>query len=308
MMKKILFLIFGVLTLYSCQDKINLDQLEGSNVLVAYSFPSGDTTRVYVSSSLPVKGNALALDSVNVECLVNGNRQKVLFHNKTGIGNRVQFEYYFVRHLIKGDRVDVFVDANRFPSIHATSTVPEFPIIKDIKIGDHLTNGNNCDRIALTIGNDANTDNFYAIRVIGMEGSYDGELDSIIMRNEVENIETSSEPVLNNYSLGQLSFDETNHFVDKFYIFDSSSFSDCSSYCLNLDVKPDGYVKAYRVELFKLTPEMYNFFKSVNDGLNNKVADYGLSFVTPSYTNVYNGLGVVGCYQMIRSNWIQKNN
>jgi hypothetical protein len=187
----------------------------------------------------------------------------------------------------------------------STTTIPAVPEITKTEMGSVFNDGVWYDQIRLSLKNSTSPAK-YAVRVIGLAGDYDGDLDSIITHKEVEEVCTYDEPVLNKYSLGEKIFDESNDFYQNFYVFDNSSFLHDSTYTLHLDIRSEGDVRGYYVELYRLTPELYNFFKSVNDSKNNSTANYGISFVRPSYTNIYNGIGVIGGYAMTKSNWITK--
>jgi len=55
---------------------------------------------------------------------------------------------------------------------------------------------------------------------------------------------------------------------------------------------------SYIVDLYKVTPEYYRFLKSINDAQSNSWADVGLMQVTPTYSNVKGGFGVVAGYNI----------
>lgn len=57
----------------------------------------------------------------------------------------------------------------------------------------------------------------------------------------------------------------------------------------------------YIVELYKMTPEYYRFLKSINDAQSNDWADAGLMQVTPTYSNVKGGFGIVAGYNVSTS-------
>lgn len=52
----------------------------------------------------------------------------------------------------------------------------------------------------------------------------------------------------------------------------------------------------YIVELYSMTPVYYRFLKSINDAQGNDWIDAGLMQVTPTYSNVKGGFGVVAGY------------
>ncbi len=303
------FLISCILILLACtacQDHINIDQLSKDSQLVIYCFPSSqDTTEIFVSSSIPVKGKNMFLDTAQVSCTVNGVQREVKFLKKVDAYKTYQLVYYFTGQLQAKDRITVQASAKGMKAASSTTTIPAVPEITKTEMGSVFNDGVWYDQIRLSLKNSTSPAK-YAVRVIGLAGDYDGDLDSIITHKEVEEVCTYDEPVLNKYSLGEKIFDESNDFYQNFYVFDNSSFLHDSTYTLHLDIRSEGDVRGYYVELYRLTPELYNFFKSVNDSKNNSTANYGISFVRPSYTNINNGIGVMGGYAMTKSNWIKE--
>ena len=74
-------------------------------------------------------------------------------------------------------------------------------------------------------------------------------------------------------------------------------------YTLHLDTYSNSYRQSfysfsYVVDLYKVTPEYYRFLKSINDAQSNSWADVGLMQVTPTYSNVKGGFGVVAGYNI----------
>ena len=60
------------------------------------------------------------------------------------------------------------------------------------------------------------------------------------------------------------------------------------------------------MQLYHLTPEMYRYVKSINDIDNNDLAQFGLTMLQPTYSNVHGGIGVVGAYSVSESGWMQR--
>lgn len=300
-------LFIPILILSGCQDEMNLNKMSKENCLVVYCLPTtSDTTRIYVSCSIPIIGESVKLESVKISSCVNGQAQKVTFNGEVGSENRKQLEYYFAKGLQAGDKVEVHVEAENLSQVNAETVIPDSAICLGLHMSSLYSYGEPYDQIVLKVKNTPGTQDYFGIRVIGLANTYDGDRDTVYQHSEVEEIETSTEPVLNNYTLGDLQFDESNSFWGNLYIFDNSSFLKEDDYTLHLNVRSSGYVSAYRVELYHLTPEFYQFFKSLNDSQNNKMGNYGMSFVLPSFTNFINGAGVLGGYNVKSTNWIEK--
>ena len=244
------------------------------------------------------------LDTAQVSCTVNGAQREVKFLKKVDAYKTYQLVYYFTGQLQAKDRITVQASAKGMKAASST-TIPSVPEITKTEMGSVFNDGVWYDQIRLSLMNSPSPAK-YAVRVIGLIGYYNRNNKLVITHEKLEEVCTYDEPVLNNYTLGEKIFDESNDFYQNFYVFDNSSFLHDSTYTLHLDIQSEGNVRGYRVELYRLTPELYNFFKSVNDSNNNSTANYGISFVRPSYTNIYNGIGVMGGYAMTKSNWIKE--
>lgn len=151
------------------------------------------------------------------------------------------------------------------------------------------------------------------IKENGWDDVYDFhlQLDSTYTNPEIL---TMSEPLL--LPLGELDsdFGFDNEYYQQFYVFDDSAING-QTYTLHLNIatwhdsnmlycyKP----VQYQVLLFHLTPAFYRYVKSVNDIDNNELARSGLSMLSPTYSNVRGGIGIVGGYCMSQSNWMTRN-
>ena len=155
-------------------------------------------------------------------------------------------------------------------------------------------------------------ENYYKDVIDGWADIYDLhlQLDSIYT-NPV--ILTMSEPLLQ--PLGELDgdFGYDNDYYQNFYIFNDTQING-QTYTLHLnlsryhDTQSDyNYLPVqYQVQLFHLVPEFYRYVKSINDLDNNELAQGGFSLLSPTYTNVHNGIGIVGGYCMSQSNWLTR--
>lgn len=122
------------------------------------------------------------------------------------------------------------------------------------------------------------------------------------------NINTKNEPLL----MSKTDIDDAFGFSDDYfgglYIFDDTAVSG-KHYTLHLNRYDNEWRMGYlifeeRVELLHLTPEYYNFLKSVNAIENSDLAHYGLSQLMPTASNVRGGLGVVGGWNVSHTEWI----
>lgn len=294
------YILFFLFVFSSCQDHMSLDDLQGDNQLVVYSFPTTyDTTEIQVSSTIPIKGIKLDLKDVVVNGYVNEKNKNIIFLRKEESNSLYELVYYFTDKLYEGDRISINVKADGMKTVNAATTIPECPKIENAYIEKVYSNGDFYDQIRLTMKNPSSTD-YFAVRVIGEEK------EDTSCYNKVESIETSGEPVLNNYTIGESSFNTSNDFYHNFYIFDNTAFKNDTTYTLHLNMLSKEYINRYKVQLYHLSSDFFFFIKSINDTKNNEFGDYGLSFVKPTYTNIANGVGVVGGYSVMESNWMVK--
>ena len=129
-------------------------------------------------------------------------------------------------------------------------------------------------------------------------------------------VSTMGEPLLNKKTKlnDDFGFDDYS-FYGNSYIFNDRTING-QSYILHLealsaDMHADEYDDNgtwdwvfgydYVVELYKMTPEYYRFLKSINDAQSNEWADAGLMQVTPTYSNVNGGFGIVAGYNVSTS-------
>lgn len=150
-------------------------------------------------------------------------------------------------------------------------------------------------------------DNYKAINkeTPGMVWSFD----SLFQANYVVSIDTEKEPVFNQTTKidEDLGFDDYSYYALS-YIFDDHLFNG-KKYTLHLNLASiygnnyyyySGWDKmfgfTYSVELYKLTPEYYRYLSSINSAQSNSWAEAGIMQVTPTYSNVKGGFGVVAGY------------
>lgn len=128
-----------------------------------------------------------------------------------------------------------------------------------------------------------------------------------------------NEPLLNNSSgLDDILMNE-NDFYQNLYYWDDTKIQG-KSYTFRLNtyymadyeddfITPDGYEHIvcktkYRVILYSLSEEFYKFLKSLNEQKNNGLGHSELAPIRATYTNVINGIGVVGGCRILRTQWI----
>ena len=106
-------------------------------------------------------------------------------------------------------------------------------------------------------------------------------------------------------------FDISKEYYRNLYIWDDSKING-KNYTLKVDTYYDaGYEDEERKEtiefkiyLYKLSKEMYTYLKSLNRINNNDLGGYGLAPIRSHYTNVENGIGLLGGCNVYESEWI----
>ena len=313
-------LLIALLT--SCKDDISLPEAGNEAKLVIYCFPSTrDTTYISVSRSLPVKqykeGMKIKnIDDARITYSVNGQQRKV-----TNSGNGI---YYVVGKQKTGDKIAVTVSADSLPTASAETSIPDTVAISDPKsrqtkvYNDDYETMMDYEQVMASFKDPSATKDYYAVRVLlkNISAQYSEE-DSLYYEQYFYYpiINTKNEPIL----VSKTNIDDAFGFSDNYYgglcIFDDASISG-QSHTLHLNVynnNPFSHVsrnayevkKYERIELLHLTPEYYKFLFSINAEENSDLAQYGLSQLMPTATNVQGGLGVVAGWNVSHTAWIK---
>lgn len=125
-------------------------------------------------------------------------------------------------------------------------------------------------------------------------------------------LDTDKEPLLNKSSQldDDLGFDGYEYF-DNAYIFNDQQLNG-QKYTLHLAMLNSNYIGSdyydqswdglfgygYQVDLYKVTPEYYRFLSSINNASSNDWAEAGIMQITPTYSNVKGGYGVVAGFNV----------
>lgn len=297
-------LILFCLTLVSCKDDFDIQKLQDHSRLVVYCFPTeGDTTLVSVAKSLPVasvKGNVETLSREKVDAhiiyKVNGVEQTVkrianeeeaqLFTRSTNsdVLSQLVGQYYVVGKQNAGDKISLQVSAQDFSSVSASTYIPEKVGVElgDVKLEMKSSDGYNSitiDRVEAIFHDNPSSEDYYSVKLRLLNREKNRDLGLL----------TDNEPLLNKKSKVDDDFgmDDYEYFGNTLHL-DTYSNSYRQSF----------YSFSYVVDLYKVTPEYYRFLKSINDAQSNSWADVGLMQVTPTYSNVKGGFGVVAGYNI----------
>lgn len=314
-MKKILLLIFTISLFTSCTDSMDINDIQSDSRLVMYCFPScGDTTIIQLSRSIPVNnstfGASVAVNSANISYKINGTQIPVHLHKASDNYQYTDTEssslYYAIGKHAVGDKIEIQASATDTRSVSSSTTIPSMPIIGKIDTLNLQQGWNRYFMIHMTFTDDANTEDFYAVRVIERDidkNDYSAPYDTSLY---ISAINTDEEPLLNKLSEVDTDFGFTDNYYHNFYIFNDKQING-STYTMHLKINNNNYSNnrstSYKLQFFKLTHEYYKFIKTLNNTNGNDLAEYGFSPVTPIFNNVKSGFGVMGGYNMVETQW-----
>lgn len=296
-MRYTLYVILALSVFSSCQENLDLNRIEGEEKLVVYSFPStNDSIFIRVSKSLPTNSDKEQFFKIKeVKFAVNGKQEPVEYKGK-GNDQLLSEVYYVTGRCNIGDTVDLEVSADDLASVHSSAVIPPKPEIVSTVVDTVFVKGKWFTQLRLEFKNVAYTA-YFAVRVIGVEQT------EISTREEIQSIDTENEPLLNGHSDADINFGNSNDYYHDMYIFDNSEIKD-HTYTLHLNTPYRNYIPRYKIQLFRITGDYYRFLKSLNDIDNNDLSNYGVSLMTPTYTNIINGIGVMGSYNVVESPWV----
>lgn len=326
--------MFALLAIASCKDDFTVDDIQESPKLVVYCMPSpGDTTKIQVSSSVPVTLKSLSkaipqyVNNATIVYSVNGQQVPAV-----SLGNGI---YQVVAPQKTGDNIRLEVSAEGFTTVSASTVIPDTVPIQKVRVSrislyDSDYSGTRpYDQVKVTFADDGATADYYAVavwrkvqsgyyRVWNDDGHTSGaaDLDSVtyadflhkfdhyerVVTDErmeaVTELNLKSEPALHPLTDTDedIGFDED--FYNNFYLFDDRSFNGTTyTLHLNADVYSySGQEAIYQVVLYRLTPEYYHFIQAINTHNNSWFAQTGFSDIKPSAGNIAGGIGFLGGY------------
>jgi len=290
-MKYIIFILLMTMINISCEKEIpsNFKNEERKITLNSIIEPDSLIT-VYLSESLfPDEAffnpdgsvGYISIDDAAVSLFKDGSPVGELKHTGNG---RYTINYYpQVNH-----QYALKVTSDGFPDINAVSQLPEKIFLDSVKL-IHVENPDvyyNLD-IKLYFKDTPDKKNYYYLVVLYNDYRLD------LMNFAGRNVFVSNDPVF------------IKHIDQKqFYIFDDEMF-DGETYGLNIQVTPntDVYYDTilYRFYLCSFNEDYYKYFESYNKVVLTTDPDHNpipLTEPVESYTNVENGFGILGGYQV----------
>lgn len=312
-MRNIIYLIL-IVVLSSCSYHFELDEVDASEKLVLYCFPSNkDTTVIQLSRSVPV-GKREPLDksvrNADIHFTVNGKEQAI-YWNEDSTSSLPAKCYYTLGKRGKNDCLQLQVASTGLPAITARTVMPDIFPLKEIRLAPRGSSENTL-QVLVTFKDDEGSDDYYGIRMMKKQiRTEDNEEDVSFYSVEFD---LKGEPLLDNQSDLDEIFMLSNCFFGNLYIWSDDKIQGKEyTLRLNMDYQKDfvydwdnsSYREEYKIYLYKLSPEFYNYFKTLNNINNNDLGNHGLSPMFHHYTNVSNGIGVVGACQITETEWLK---
>lgn len=311
------FIYLSILAFCSaCSYHFDIEEMGENPKLVIYSFPGNqDTTFIQVSKSIPVSSKQdqqTALSGAKITFCVNGKEKEVQYAEE-GSTSMPQACNYVLGKFYPGDRIEIKAEAENLPAVSSRTEIPAFFPLKQFNLVKKLDSyGKKIIQFQISLQDDPSEINYYGV-IIEKMSDYSG---SYYIRN-LTLLNTEEEPLLHQTgALDDLLLGDSYDTYGGMYIFSDNKINgkeytlrlnDNNSYEPNSDY-PDGTRWSrfyYRVTVFGLSADYYLYAKNILDLRNNELGRYGLSPIRPSYTNIQNGLGLLGGYSMEQSEWLE---
>ncbi|MGL4852762.1 MAG: DUF4249 domain-containing protein [Phocaeicola sp.] len=311
----IILLLPLVLLVAACSYPFELGDIKVSEKLVLYSFPgTADTTLIHLSRSIPVQSKSEVSKQgtpATIQLLVDGVEQTV-FWNETATSSIPEACYYTVGSWNSEAKVELYASHPNLPAISSHTVIPNpFPLEK-IELKRKPFESNTL-QFHITFSDDAETSNYYGVRIERKEFFwYNTEYSESCFPLELE---LKDEPLLNEVSgLDEIFLPSKSNRWQLYYWDDSYIQGRSYTLRLNTNYRPDYdevyddvhsiYKNKYRITLYSLSEPFYLYLENLNEIENNKLGNSGLSPILPSYTNVKQGIGVLGGARMIQTDWL----
>lgn len=324
-MTKILRLLplLALAALASCSYDFELDDMNAAEKLVLYCMPCADrdTTLIQLYRSRPVTPKGVAdhpLTGIRISFSVNGEEQAV-HYAESSLPAVSAGCYYVLGRWNEADRIRVRAEADGLPAVSAETTIPASVPLKQVEMKLKREASKKL-QFRITFHDDAATSDYYGLRIV-KRTLYRNIVDNSVTRttDDALLLETDDEPLLNDKTGLNATFDLSEGFYQNLYIWNDRKIQgreytlrpgtyysmDYTSIWGYNDGYSNSYATLYKVYLYRFSPEMYHYLKSLNDTRNNDLGPKGLAPIRCSYTNVANGIGVLGSCRMAETEWMQ---
>lgn len=307
----------------SCSYDFELDDMNATEKLVLYCMPCADrdTTLIQLYRSRPVTPKGIAdrpLTDIRIAFSVNGEEQAV-HYAETSLPTVPAGCYYVLGRWNEADRIHLRAEADGLPAVHAETTVPVSVPLRQVEMKQKREASKKL-QFRITFRDDATTSDYYGLRIV-KRTLYRNIIDDSVIRttDDALLLETGDEPLLNDKTGLNATIDLPESFYQNLYIWNDRKIQG-REYTLRLSTYytmdyasiwdynegySSSYATLYKVYLYRFSPEMYHYLKSLNDIRNNELGSKGLADIRCSYTNVANGIGVLGSCRMAETGWMQ---
>lgn len=315
------FIYLSILAFCSaCSYHFDIEEMGENPKLVIYSFPGNqDTTFIQVSKSIPVSSKQeqqTVLSDAKITFCVNGKEKEVQYAEE-GSTSIPQACYYVLGKFYPGDRIEIKAEAEDLPAVSSQTEIPAFFPLKQFKLVKKLNNnGMKIIQFQISLQDDPSETNYYGV-IIEEMSNYKNNWGERTYINTLSTLNLEAEPLLHQTgALDDLLLGDSREDYQGMYIFSDDKINgkeytlhlnDNNSYQKNYDSSDgtDWSHYYYRVTVFGLSADYYLYVKNIIDLGNNELGRYGLSPIRPTYTNIQNGLGILGGYSMEQSEWLE---
>lgn len=316
MIYRLLFIALLISVLPSCTHEFSLNEVDAERKIVLFCMPStlGDTTLIQVARSRVIHNQGTNTDSKPFLVFRLNGEEKEIHYTEVSTGLLPAQSYYVVGKLKEDDLISMEVAYPDLPVAKSQTVIPQaFPLDKSEVV---LTDGEYGRKIQFRIAftDSTGAEDYYGMRVIKKTSKaflQPENSDSDTIKYTSVDLNLDNEPLFSEKTGFDDIFDISKEYYRNLYIWDDSKING-KNYTLKVDTYYDaGYENEERKEtiefkiyLYKLSKEMYTYLKSLNRINNNDLGGYGLAPIRSHYTNVENGIGLLGGCNVYESEWI----
>lgn len=331
-MKRLISILAAILLATACEYEFKLQPGSMENCVFVECLPSGaDTTFIYTSLALPAYGKPQKDSILRIEemkLLVDGKEKElksITRKAKNSYTNDTEQCWYVAGEIKAGSKVKFEVKAEGTEKASAETQVPGTPAISSVKLDTLSVVNDGNDFAYLSIEPMfKEISGYYGIQVI-VQSRWTITFEGETIRDEIDETdayftrpyESSFEEVegsdmfYTRYNGSRVTASGPEIYVmtedqikgKKFYI---SGYADGESEYDEYDYDEEtgkwtAIGKAhmssrhrYKIKIYSLSPEFYRFAKARYLSRNNELAGAGLAPANFTYSNVSNGLGILG--------------
>lgn len=299
-MKKtnIIFYIFFFFILGSCTDDIHLNNhKQYEQKLVVYAFPTvKDTFDIIVSATHSLQSQGEILEIEYVHCKCNKQEDKIIFSHKKSVNDIPLYVFKAIGKHDKKDTIQIDILAKGYPQVHASTSIPTCTKIENYSLDSIFYDGSLHAQSSIMF-HAPKEQPFYAVSAQCKYAKHDESI-------EYTDLETALDPILRQTKKTSFNLSGTDNCYQKMYYFQLPTERNTSFTTLRPCILSKYESESYLMTLYTLSPEYYYMLKSLANQENNDLADFGLSFIYSTYTNIHNGYGCVAAYNADSTPWL----